>query len=271
MPNGVPPTNLPTDDQNKPANEPPKTTFKPAPDRVQNFRKQMGKINPEPGMPSRPTPPTPQAPKPQPPMPPKPTTPEPPQFAPKAPTPAPMTPKPTPPPTPAPKPQPKATSQPKGPEMPEQADGPSIEQVEKKNLVVKIIILIVVVAALAGLVLGGVFAYNKWLSPSSKTNTANTNLNINTQVIPENIIINEQVKIKDTDGDTITDEWEIKYGLDPNDPADAQKDNDKDKLINIEEFKYKTNPNSQDTDGDTFSDYVEIQKGFNPNGAGKLK
>lgn len=41
---------------------------------------------------------------------------------------------------------------------------------------------------------------------------------------------------KDTDGDGIPDAWEIKYGLDPNDPSDAVKDMNGDGYTNIEKF-----------------------------------
>ncbi len=41
---------------------------------------------------------------------------------------------------------------------------------------------------------------------------------------------------RDTDKDGIPDLWEMHYSLDPNDPADAQKDKDGDGFINIVEF-----------------------------------
>ncbi|MFO0808232.1 MAG: hypothetical protein U0746_06385 [Gemmataceae bacterium] len=41
---------------------------------------------------------------------------------------------------------------------------------------------------------------------------------------------------KDTDGDGIPDEWEVKYGLDPNDPADAKKDKNGDGYTNLEKY-----------------------------------
>ena len=53
------------------------------------------------------------------------------------------------------------------------------------------------------------------------------------------------VVIADTDGDGMTDEWEKKYGLDPNDPADAAKDKDGDAFTNFEEFTAKTDPTNK--------------------------
>jgi hypothetical protein len=41
---------------------------------------------------------------------------------------------------------------------------------------------------------------------------------------------------KDSDGDGIPDWWELKYGLDPNDPSDAAKDGNGDGYSNIEKY-----------------------------------
>jgi pectate lyase len=46
----------------------------------------------------------------------------------------------------------------------------------------------------------------------------------------------------ETDGDGMPDEWEKKYGLNENDPADASADTDKDGYTNVEEFLNGTNP-----------------------------
>jgi hypothetical protein len=46
----------------------------------------------------------------------------------------------------------------------------------------------------------------------------------------------------DSDGDGLPDPWEKKYGLNPNDPADAAKDLDGDGYANIEEFINGTDP-----------------------------
>lgn len=63
---------------------------------------------------------------------------------------------------------------------------------------------------------------------------------------------------KDTDGDTIDDWWENRYGLDATNAADAQNDSDSDGLINVDEFAQKTRPDVVDTDGDTLSDGDEF-------------
>lgn len=48
--------------------------------------------------------------------------------------------------------------------------------------------------------------------------------------------------LKDTDGDGMPDEWEIKNGLNPKDPKDGALDTDSDGYTNIEEFLNGTNP-----------------------------
>ncbi len=53
----------------------------------------------------------------------------------------------------------------------------------------------------------------------------------------------EEVKVEvDTDGDGLFDEWEKKYGLNPNDPADADADLDGDGFTNTEERDALTDP-----------------------------
>lgn len=52
----------------------------------------------------------------------------------------------------------------------------------------------------------------------------------------------------DSDGDGMTDDWEIHYGLNPYDPNDAMLDLDGDGLTNLEEFQQGTDP-TQSPDG----------------------
>lgn len=69
---------------------------------------------------------------------------------------------------------------------------------------------------------------------------------------------------KDSDCDGLPDDWELKYGLNPNDPSDALADPDGDGLNNREEFALGTNPKNADTDGDGFSDRAEMLAGYDP-------
>lgn len=58
--------------------------------------------------------------------------------------------------------------------------------------------------------------------------------------------------VADADGDGMNDEWEKKYGLDPNDPADAALDKDGDEFTNLEEFTAKTDPTNKNDHPDYF-------------------
>lgn len=75
---------------------------------------------------------------------------------------------------------------------------------------------------------------------------------------------------KDSDGDSLPDWWEKKYGLNATDGKDALNDNDHDGANNLLEFQFNVDPNNPDTDGDGFSDGEEISRGYNPNGEGRL-
>ncbi|MDO3722404.1 hypothetical protein QVZ43_11785 [Marinobacter sp. chi1] len=68
----------------------------------------------------------------------------------------------------------------------------------------------------------------------------------------------------DSDGDGMSDEWEVQYGFDPVDPSDATLDSDGDGLSNLDEFLALTSPISLDTDGDGISDGYEVENGLNP-------
>ena len=80
------------------------------------------------------------------------------------------------------------------------------------------------------------------------------------------------IENEDTDGDGLSDYYEIEYTMtdplivdtDDNSVKDSDEDFDDDKLSNIIEFQYMTNPCSYDTDEDGFSDYYEINHNMNP-------
>ena len=63
----------------------------------------------------------------------------------------------------------------------------------------------------------------------------------------------EKVVVLDADGDGMPDEWEKKYGFNPNDPSDANLDKDSDAFTNLEEYMAKTDP----TDAKDHPDYLD--------------
>ncbi|MDA7881110.1 hypothetical protein N9A94_02275 [Akkermansiaceae bacterium] len=67
----------------------------------------------------------------------------------------------------------------------------------------------------------------------------------------------------DSDGDGLTDEYEIENGLDHT-VADSGDDEDMDDLTNLEEFQLGTEPDVADTDDDGANDGEEIAAGSNP-------
>lgn len=133
--------------------------------------------------------------------------------------------------------------------------GPSIEDLEKRGIIKKVIVLVVIGIIL---VLGIIFVYNKWIKKPV--------------VEDKQVEIVEQSPIseEDIDEDGLPNEWEIKYGLNPEDKRDGEQDPDFDRLTNKKEYEYGTDPKKSDTDNDGYKDGEEVQGGFNPNGSGKL-
>ena len=62
----------------------------------------------------------------------------------------------------------------------------------------------------------------------------------------------------DDDDDGLPNYWEIRFGLDENDPSDNGLDGDGDGLTNLEEYDTVTDPSNSDTDGDGLSDGDEV-------------
>ena len=63
----------------------------------------------------------------------------------------------------------------------------------------------------------------------------------------------------DTDGDGMSDGWEIRFGYNPlSDDGTKNNDDDNDGLTNLEEFQKSTLPNNFDTDGDGIGDGDEV-------------
>ncbi|MCU0799437.1 MAG: winged helix-turn-helix transcriptional regulator [Candidatus Thermoplasmatota archaeon] len=69
---------------------------------------------------------------------------------------------------------------------------------------------------------------------------------------------------QDKDRDGIPDSWEEDNGLNPDYYYDANQDDDKDGLKNINEFKNNTDPQDPDTDNDTMPDGWEVRYGLDP-------
>jgi len=69
---------------------------------------------------------------------------------------------------------------------------------------------------------------------------------------------------EDTDGDGMSDAWEVSFLLNPFDPSDGDDDLDGDGLSNSEEFLAGTLPTNPDTDQDGLQDGAETQAGLDP-------
>ena len=70
--------------------------------------------------------------------------------------------------------------------------------------------------------------------------------------------------VTDSDNDGMPDSWEDRYDCVDKNKRDENSDPDNDGLINIQEYKHRTNPCDPDSDDDGYTDSVEIEKGTNP-------
>ena len=68
----------------------------------------------------------------------------------------------------------------------------------------------------------------------------------------------------DSDMDSMPDQWEVEYGLNPL-VDDSLLDLDGDSLSNLEEYEAGIRPDMADTDQDSYSDDWELYNGFDPN------
>jgi hypothetical protein len=74
--------------------------------------------------------------------------------------------------------------------------------------------------------------------PTDAADTDNDGLSDAAEVYTNNC----NPRVFDTDGDGMNDYFEVYYGLNPNDPADANQDTDGDGFSNLTEYKWSTNP-----------------------------
>lgn len=165
------------------------------------------------------------------------------------------------------------------PELPKpkiEAKEPFIKKYQKA-------LVIVVLVVVGGVVLGvgGWYAYNRFITPSSQLPAqvdqlpVNQNINAGQPVVNQNINFNQPVVNQninqpkppiDTDRDGISDEEEALYGTDS-----TKVDTDEDGLTDRDEIKvFKTDPTNSDSDGDGFPDGEEVRNGYNPKGGGRL-
>lgn len=166
---------------------------------------------------------------------------------------------------------------------------PGLEQ-EPLSSAKKAMIIAISIVLIAGLGLGGFFAYKRFftaptpaptgeLMPPAAEVTApaeppEPELPLESPVIPipEEEITSplpspeESVGGLDNDGDGLTNDEEAALGTNFDDP-----DTDGDGLPDLDEVKvYKTDPLNPDTDADGYRDGEEVRNGYNPNGAGRL-
>ncbi|MFO8051810.1 MAG: putative Ig domain-containing protein [Thermoplasmatota archaeon] len=88
-------------------------------------------------------------------------------------------------------------------------------------------------------------SYQVTVTATDGTETIDTTFHVNVSEVPDVII---PTKETDTDSDGMPDWWEDLYGLDPEDPSDAEGDLDGDGITNLEEFKGRTSPTEDNSE-----------------------
>jgi hypothetical protein len=117
--------------------------------------------------------------------------------------------------------------------------------------------------------LGDVNDINCWLGRSNWTADGNlagtfnefrlySGLMSETQIAANTAAGPNVVPVYDTDGDGMPDWYELRNGLNRNNPADAASDSDGDGLSALGEYQRRTNPAAPDTDGDGLTDGAEV-------------
>lgn len=187
----------------------------------------------------------------------------------------------------------------------------SFSQIHRSQGGVSALPIIIVILVIVLLALVGVFTYSRISRDESSAGESETKTESKKTVTPvvspakeENgaskkgffasLFSNDEEEPKtvvfaDADADGLSDEEEVVYGSDPNNPdsdgdgyrdgdevkngfnpliagsgPEAQLDTDRDELSDPLEKQYGTNPNVADTDGDGFRDGEEVRFGLNP-------
>lgn len=140
-------------------------------------------------------------------------------------------------------------------------EGTTVEDLERRSQIKKIVFFVLLAVIL---IFVGIFVYNKWFKKTTQEQKQ-------APAVKEKQKETKEVKGLDSDEDGLPDKWEKQYGLDPDDSQDAVRDPDVDKLTNLQEYQYGTNPQKPDTDNDGYKDGDEVINGYNPNGPGRLQ
>jgi uncharacterized repeat protein (TIGR01451 family) len=105
----------------------------------------------------------------------------------------------------------------------------------------------------------GVTLKNNFILTADEASRPEENLNRGEFIeLADRVLAAYDCSLIDTDSDGMPDFWEKQKGLNPLDARDADQDPDKDRLINLQEYKYGTEPFVADTDKGGVKDGVEV-------------